>query len=505
GAGKKHGGWIPSAGPLVQVEGRTYGLPMFYILLPMLWRKDLFDANNLKAPDTWELARVAARTLKAKGHPTGIQFSQCADANLNWRSLLFSFGGAELDTSGENILVDSKETREALKFANALFDEGMTPEVCAWDDASDNRYLASGVACWIHDAISAYRTTEDTNPDVFKNTHIGMEPAGPGGKRVSVSSANVYMVWKFAKNQQAAREFLTYFLDEGPEGMKQSRGYNMPYLLGQAKKPMPIIGTDPKMQILQDFPKIVAFYGYPGPFTTPIQEVVNLYVLPDMFTRVARGQSVDDVMKWGWGSTAGSSPSTSEHDRKSAPRRLGPCGPGRRCVCARPQRRATVAESQRTPADVRLHPAGAGGALRGAPCRRAVSLLALPRGERRQCRRPGRSLHRPRELPRRLGDGPLLARLPQQRGVPRGGGRAQEPARHVAGLPAPAELQGQEADPRPRGDSLHAADRDQRAVLEVDVRLAVQRHQLGAEPPRPDRAIRNGGLADLARRSQARA
>src|SRR5215475_7364885 len=196
-SGKKHGGWIPSAGPLVQVEGRTYGMPMFYILLPMLWRKDLFDANNLKAPDTWELARVAARTMKAKGHPTGIQFSQCADANLNWRSLLFSFGGTEAEPSGDNILIDSKETREALRFAKALFDEGMTPEVFSWDDASDNRYLASGVACWIHDAISAYRTTEDTNPDVFKNTSIAMEPAGPGGKRVSTSAANVYMIWKF--------------------------------------------------------------------------------------------------------------------------------------------------------------------------------------------------------------------------------------------------------------------------------------------------------------------
>jgi multiple sugar transport system substrate-binding protein len=299
--GKKYGGWIPTAGPLVQVEGRTYGMPMFYILLPMLWRKDLFEANNLQAPDTWELARVAARTLKPKGHPTGIQFSQCADANLNWRSLLFSFGGAESDPSGENILVDSKETREALKFAKALFDEGMTAEVFSWDDASDNRYLASGVACWIHDAISAYRTTEDTNPDVFKQTQIAMEPAGPNGKRVSVSAANVYMIWKFSKNQQAAKEFLAYFADSDLEGMKQSRGYNMPYLIGNAKKPMPIIGADPKMQILQDFPKIVAFYGYPGPFTTPIQEVVNLFVVPDMFTRVARGQSIEDVMKWGVG------------------------------------------------------------------------------------------------------------------------------------------------------------------------------------------------------------
>jgi len=300
-AGKKHGGWIPAARPLVSVEGREYGMPMFYILLPMLWRKDLFDQAGLKPPDTWELARVAARTLKPKGHPTGIQFSQCADANLNWRSLLFSFGGAEADPSGENILIDSKETREALRFAKALFDEGMTAEVFSWDDASDNRFLASGVGCWIHDAISAYRTTEDTNPPVFANTQIALEPAGPNGKRVSVSAANVYMIWKFSKNQQAAKEFLTYFTDSDREGMIQSRGYNMPYLTGFAKKPMPIIGADPKMQILQDFPNIVAFYGYPGPFTTPIQEVVNLFVLPDMFTRIARGQNVEDVVKWGMG------------------------------------------------------------------------------------------------------------------------------------------------------------------------------------------------------------
>ncbi len=87
-------------------------------------------------------------------------------------------------------------------------------------------------------------------------------------------------------------------VDTFSEGMVASRGYNMPYLNGFAKKPMPVIGTDPKMQILQDFPPIVAFYGYPGPFVTPIQEVVNLFVVPDTFTRVARGESIDNAMKW---------------------------------------------------------------------------------------------------------------------------------------------------------------------------------------------------------------
>lgn len=299
--GRKHGGWIPAAKDLCEVEGRWYAIPTYYILLPMLWRKDLFDRHNLKPPDTWELARVAARTLKPKGHPCGIQFSHCSDANLNWRSVLFSFGGAEADKSGQNILIDSKETRESLRFAKALFDEGMTAEVFSWDDASDNRYLASGVASWIHDAISAYRTTEDTNPPVFQHTFIGLEPQGPGGMRRSVAAANTLTIWKFAKNQAAAKEFLLALYDQEKDSMTHSRGYNMPYVKDGYKKPMPVIGTDPKMQVLQDFPDIVAFYGYPGPFSTPIQEVIATFVLPDMFTRVARGQSIEEAIKWAMG------------------------------------------------------------------------------------------------------------------------------------------------------------------------------------------------------------
>ena len=299
--GKKWGGWIPAAASPSIVGGRWYAIPDFYILLPMLWRKDLFEQAGLKAPETWELARVAARTLKAKGHPCGVQFSHCNDANLNWRSVMFSFGAQEADASGQNVLIDSKETREALRFAKALFDEGMTPEVFSWDDASDNRYLASGVASWIHDAISAYRTTEDTNPRVFQSTHIGLEPQGPAGKRVSVANPNAYAIWKFSKNAPAARELLTHLTDNWKESMIASRGYNMPFLHEGYKKPMPVIGTDPKMQILQDFPNIVAFFGYPGPFTPAIQEVVATFVLPDMFTRVARGQSPDEAVKWALG------------------------------------------------------------------------------------------------------------------------------------------------------------------------------------------------------------
>ena len=297
--GKKWSGWLPAATPACVVDGRWHAFPDFYIVAPMLWRKDLFDQARLEPPDTWDLARVAARTLKAKGHPSGLAFSHCNDANLFLRSFLFSHGAQESD--GKNILIDSKEMRDGLRALKALFDEGMTPEVFSWDDASDNRYLASGVACWVHDAISAYRTTEDTNPPVFRATQVALEPQGLPGKRVSVAPPNIYAIWKFAKNVPAAKEFVTHLADNWKESMIASRGYNMPFLRDGYTKPMPVIGTDPKLQILQDFPNIVAFAGYPGPFTTPIQEVIATFVFPDMCTRVARGQSPEEAIKWATG------------------------------------------------------------------------------------------------------------------------------------------------------------------------------------------------------------
>ena len=299
--GKKFGGWIPAATPISVVEGRWFAVPDFYIVAPMLWRRDLFERERLAPPDTWEQARVAARALKAKGHPTGIAFSHCNDANLFLRAILFSHGAREADASGQNVLIDSKEMREGLKFLKALYDEGMTPEVFSWDDASDNRFLASGVACWIHDAISAYRSTEDTNPKVFQHTGVALEPQGLLGKRVSIANPNAYAIWKFAKNVPAAKEFVLSLADSWKESMVGSRGYNMPFVRDAYKKPMPVIGTDPKLQVLQDFPDIVAFAGYPGPFTPQVQEIVASFIFPDMCTRVARGQNPDEAIKWAAG------------------------------------------------------------------------------------------------------------------------------------------------------------------------------------------------------------
>jgi len=298
---KKYEKWMENAKTAAQVKGVWYGIPDYFITIPVLWRKDLFDSVSVPEPKTWEDLRKAARLLKAKGHPTGMQFSHCNDANHNWRALMYSFGVKETDPAGETTALDSKEMRESLKFAKAMFDEGMTPEVFSWDDASDNRFLASGVGCWIHDAISAFLTTKDTNPAVFQHTYVVPEVAGPGGLKWNVGEPNVWAIWKFGRNPQAAKDFIVYLTDNQKEAMQASRGYNMPFLRKHYTKPMPGLGNDPKLAVLQEQDRITAFFGYPGPMSPPAQEVLTTFVVPDMFTRVARGADLEATMKWGLG------------------------------------------------------------------------------------------------------------------------------------------------------------------------------------------------------------
>ena len=123
--------------------------PDFYINFPGMYRKSMWDEIGMK-PDTWDNVRIGGAKLKAKGHPVGISLGHSNDPNTTWRGLLWSFGGALQDEAGKKIVLDSKETVEAVKFVAALYKEAMTPEVLSWDDSSNNRYLASGVGSYDH-------------------------------------------------------------------------------------------------------------------------------------------------------------------------------------------------------------------------------------------------------------------------------------------------------------------------------------------------------------------
>ena len=130
-------------------------------------------------PDTWEDIRVGGTRLKAKGTPIGIGLGHSVDPNLSYRSMLWSYGASECDKTGKRVTLKSKETLEVVKLVRALYKDAMEPEVLSWDDASNNRLLASGRGSWIHNPISAYRSIQKANPELADKIHVRKTPAGP--------------------------------------------------------------------------------------------------------------------------------------------------------------------------------------------------------------------------------------------------------------------------------------------------------------------------------------
>ncbi len=283
-------------------DGTWSAFPDFYINFPGMYQKSLWDEIGIK-PDTWDNVRIGGAKLKAKGKPVGISLGHSNDPSTTWRGLMWSYGASEQDEAGKTITLNSKQTIEATKFVAALYKEAMTSDVLSWNDASNNQYLASGVASYIVNPISAYRTIQQSNKTLADDIFVIEPPKGPV-KQIMGAASEFYGIWKFAKNKEAAVEFLKYYRDNWPEAFKASQGYNNPCFANLVPKPMPILANDPtstpnnKLAILQDSDKWSAIPGYPGQATPATDEIYYAFIINDMMTKAATGQaSAEDSVK----------------------------------------------------------------------------------------------------------------------------------------------------------------------------------------------------------------
>jgi multiple sugar transport system substrate-binding protein len=300
----KHGKVLPMGRQIAWNEATNswVAFPDYFIDFPGLYRKDLWDEIGMK-PDTWDDIRVGGAKLKAKGNPIGIALAHCVDSNNSNNSMLWSNGASICDETGKRVTIDSKETLETVKFVQALYKETMTPEVLSWDDAGNNRFLASGRGSWIHNPISAYRTIQKANPALADKIFVWKTPKG-NVRRLAAGAPNSYIIWKFARNKDTAVEFLKYYADHYDQAFKASTGYDHP-LFADMVKPPTILSNDPtshppdKLKVLETAADWCSVFGYPGPSTPAADEVADNFILPDMMANAATGKmTAEDAVKW---------------------------------------------------------------------------------------------------------------------------------------------------------------------------------------------------------------
>jgi len=293
--GSKYGWVDPIASNLGKFGATWKGVPEYFIDFPSMYRQDLFDANNLRPPDTWEDLMRVGTVLKGKGYPVGIAINQNSnDANNSWHSLLWSYGVSYAKEDGKMADFNTAATREVVKFAVDLYENTMTDEVLSWDDTGNNTGLLNGRLSWIQNPISALRTIEKEKPDLASNLSIGLPPGGPKGRFASVSTST-FGVMNWSQSVPAAKAFIRDYFAVFAEAVRASDGYNQPVLTEYRKKPMPILGEDSRLTALQDFEQVARNSGFPGPPTPAAAEVEGNWIVPLMIGRALQS-GVDDAV-----------------------------------------------------------------------------------------------------------------------------------------------------------------------------------------------------------------
>ena len=296
---KRHGPMIDLArkSTLNPKSCKYFAFSDSYVPDPGNYRIDLWSQVGYpQGPGRWEDLRDGGRKIKEKfGNPVGLGLSQEVDSNMALRALLWSFGGAEQDERGR-VVLDSKNTVEALEFARALYKEAMTPEVFTWDPSSNNRMMLAGRASFVCNAISVTRTAERENPELARK--IGLTPAlaGPVRRIAAEHVMDCYVIWKFAKNIDGAKQFLVDLVGQFQSVFRESEFYNFPsYPTTVPDLPAQLANdakADPrgKYEVLSGVLDWATNIGYPGYATAATDEVFNTFVIPTMFARVARDE-----------------------------------------------------------------------------------------------------------------------------------------------------------------------------------------------------------------------
>ncbi|MBE3598836.1 MAG: carbohydrate ABC transporter substrate-binding protein [Limnochordaceae bacterium] len=307
------------------VTGKWFGFSDNYVPDPGNYLKSVWQAIGMPdGPDRWEQLIEAGRAIRQKFPniqiPIGIGLSQDIDSNMATRAIMWSFGASVQDKDGK-VVLDSPETVQAVAFGVRLFREAMSPAVLSWNASSNNQAFNAGQTAYILNSISAYRTAQDNKLPVADDTFFVDALKGPTGLQwASEHVMGVYVVWKFSRAQELAKEFLLALVDNYRDAVMASKLYNFPSFPGSvadpgtpvAQKPAAgqrwiesVCDNDPfgskpanKLAPIKTALKWSTNVGHPGPANPAIGEIFDTFVLPDMFAKAATGQmSVADAVK----------------------------------------------------------------------------------------------------------------------------------------------------------------------------------------------------------------
>ncbi len=249
---------------------------------------------------TWEFFLEAAAKCAKAGFPFGMPLGQTTDAT-DWVGAVFASHGAELVDKDGNVAVKSDATRQVLDWFKRIV-PALPPDVFAWDDAGNNKWLISGKGALIMNPPSAWAVAKRDAPQVAEQLWTFDPPAGPKG-RYDPYLPYFWGIWGFSANKSAAKSLLA-FLSQRPQVeqlVAASHGYDLPSFAklhdfktwAEEAPPKGTVSNYPPREGL-----ITSISGAPAPIAIATQ-VYSQATMTKMIARcTTQGQTIDQAIAW---------------------------------------------------------------------------------------------------------------------------------------------------------------------------------------------------------------
>ena len=298
--GEKYGGWYSLAERYgrSREDGRWIAMPIGASGGRVVYRKSwVNEAGFEEMPKDLDGFLRLCQALKKNNHPAGFALGNAVgDANAWCYWVMWAHGGAVVDEQ-DQVIINTKETVEALKYAKALYDS-FIPGTLSWLDPSNNKAFLAGELSLTQNGISVYYAAKNSEDPAVKTMaedifHARM-PIGPVGIPTERALLVNSMVFQHTKYPNAAKEYLRFMLE--------AEQYD-PYLnacIGYWGHPLKayeasaIWTADPKHEAYKDVIATSLWDGYKGSVGEASAAVLSDFVIVQMVASVCAGQATPE-------------------------------------------------------------------------------------------------------------------------------------------------------------------------------------------------------------------
>ena len=303
--GKVNGHWVAiPATPGSQIKGPCGRIDILKqhagIDITKMYPAGAPPDNALSDAWTWDTFLAAAEKCHKAGFPFGIGLGQTADSVDSMGALFSSYGADIIDAKG-NITVKTDAVKQVLEYMKKLV-AFLPPDVPAWDDASNNKWLVSGKGALIMNPPSAWAVAKRDNPQVAEQLWTFPTPRGPKG-RYQPYLPYFWGIWKFSKNKAAAKSLLLHISERGAveKMVAASQGYDIP-AFAKLNDFKTWADEGPPKGTLYHYPpkpgQVLSVAGYPAPPKIAAQ-IYTQAILTKMVAKVTSGgEPIDKTIGW---------------------------------------------------------------------------------------------------------------------------------------------------------------------------------------------------------------